>query len=53
MAVTPTICHMLGLPMPAQSEGPILWEAMEDPDLRLHQFNAMKAELEKCAVQQK
>ena len=49
VAVTPTICHMLGLPMPAQAEGPILWEAMEDPDFRLNQFNAMKAELEQAA----
>ncbi|MHB1134601.1 MAG: alkaline phosphatase family protein [Chloroflexota bacterium] len=53
VAVTPTICHMLGLPMPKQSEGPILWEAMEDPDFRLNQFNAMKAELEQLRQLQK
>lgn len=45
VAVTPTIAHMLGIPMPAQAEGPILWEAMEDPDFRLHQLQALQAEV--------
>ncbi|MDA8217222.1 MAG: alkaline phosphatase family protein, partial [Dehalococcoidales bacterium] len=45
VGVTPTIAYMLGLPMPAEAEGPILWEAMEDPDFRQKQMATMEEEL--------
>jgi predicted AlkP superfamily phosphohydrolase/phosphomutase len=32
---TPTIAYLLGIPMPRQAEGAILYEALIDPDLRL------------------
>ena len=32
---TPTIAYLLGIPMPRQAEGAILYEALVDPDLRL------------------
>jgi predicted AlkP superfamily phosphohydrolase/phosphomutase len=33
---TPTIAYLLGIPMPRQAEGAILYEALVDPDLRLN-----------------
>ena len=30
--VAPTICHLLGWPMPKNVEGGIVYEALEDPD---------------------
>ena len=30
--VAPTLCHLLGLPMPRDVEGGIIYEALEDPD---------------------
>lgn len=35
--VAPTLCHLLGLPMPADVEGGIVYEALEDPDWYLHE----------------
>ena len=28
----PTVCHLLGWPMPKNVEGGIVYEALEDPD---------------------
>ncbi len=33
--VTPTICYLMGIPMPHQAEGAVLYEALVDPDLHL------------------
>ena len=33
--VAPTLCHLLGLPMPRDVEGGIIYEALEDPELHL------------------
>lgn len=30
--VAPTLCHLLGLPMPRNVEGGVIYEALEDPD---------------------
>ena len=30
--VAPTLCHLLGWPMPRNVEGGIIYEALEDPD---------------------
>ena len=46
-AVAPTIAYLLGFPIPAQSEGSILWEALEDPDFRMNQIKALKKELDR------
>jgi len=32
---TPTLAYLLGIPMPRQAEGAVLYEALVDPDLRL------------------
>ena len=46
-AVAPTIAYLMGIPIPAQAEGPVLWEALEDPDFRLNQVKAMRKELDR------
>lgn len=33
--VAPTICYLMGVPMPAQVEGGVVYEALEDPDWHL------------------
>ena len=33
--VSPTICYLLGLPMPENVEGGVIYEALEDPDWHL------------------
>ena len=30
--VAPTLCHLLGLPMPENVEGGVIYEALEDPN---------------------
>ena len=30
--IAPTLCYLLGLPMPANVEGGIVYEALENPD---------------------
>ena len=35
-SVAPTIAYLLGIPIPRNAEGAILYEALVDPDLRLH-----------------
>jgi len=30
--VAPTICYLLGAPMPKQVEGGVIYEALQDPD---------------------
>ena len=32
--LVPTICYLTGWPVPAQAEGAVLYQAMEDPDLK-------------------
>ncbi len=40
--VVPTVCTLLGLPMPAQAEGAVLYQALEDPDELLHQYDQLQ-----------
>jgi len=46
-AVAPTIAYLLGFPIPAQAEGPVLWEALEDPDFRLTQVKTLQKQLDR------
>ena len=32
VGVSPTLCHLLGLPMPENVEGGVIYEALEDPN---------------------
>jgi hypothetical protein len=46
-AVAPTLAYLLGFPIPAQAEGAVLWEALEDPDFRVNQVKALRKELDR------
>ncbi|MHB1417281.1 MAG: hypothetical protein ACYC1C_18700, partial [Chloroflexota bacterium] len=48
VSVTPTLAYLLGIPMPRNAEGAVLYEALVDPDLRLHLQR--KAEKEVAAL---
>ena len=39
--VAPTLCHLLGLPMPRNIEGGVVYEALEDPDWHLNALEAL------------
>ena len=39
--VAPTLCHLLGLPMPRNVEGGVVYEALEDPDWHLNALEAL------------
>lgn len=45
--VVPTICHMVGLPMPAQAEGSVVYQAMEEPDGRLEELQQLRENYER------
>ena len=34
--VAPTVAYLLGMPMPRDAEGAILYEALDDPNWQLH-----------------
>jgi predicted AlkP superfamily phosphohydrolase/phosphomutase len=43
-AVTPTIAHLMRLPTPRQAEGPVLYDALEDPDALWQELERTKEE---------
>jgi len=45
--VAPTIAYLLDFPIPAQAEGPILWEVMEDPDFRRKEMQLLRKQLDR------
>jgi hypothetical protein len=38
--VAPTLCYLLGLPMPDKVEGGVVYEALEDPNWHLTELAA-------------
>jgi len=44
--VAPTIAHLLGIPVPRDADGAIMYEILEDPDGRLKEKEALKREAE-------
>jgi predicted AlkP superfamily phosphohydrolase/phosphomutase len=42
--VTPTLCYLLGWPMPRDVEGGIIYEALEDPDWHLNALNKLEGD---------
>ena len=43
--IVPTICYLLDLPLPAQAEGAVLYQAFKDPDFKLKETAKLKAGL--------
>jgi len=44
--VAPTIAYLLGIPVPRDADGSIMYEILEDPDGRLKETEALKREAE-------
>ncbi|MHB1131340.1 MAG: alkaline phosphatase family protein [Chloroflexota bacterium] len=42
--VAPTLAHLLGLPVPRNAEGGVVYEALEDPDWYLHRVQELEQE---------
>jgi predicted AlkP superfamily phosphohydrolase/phosphomutase len=42
--VTPTIAYLMRLPMPRQADGPVLWDALENPDALWQELETVKEE---------
>jgi hypothetical protein len=40
--VVPTICYLLDLPLPAQAEGSVIYQAFKDPDFKVKEINKLK-----------
>lgn len=48
--VVPTICYLADLPIPAQAEGAILYQALKDPDAKSKELNKMRDGLDRMGV---
>lgn len=42
--VAPTIAYLLGMPVPANAEGGVIYEALEDPDWMLNELSRLKGQ---------
>jgi predicted AlkP superfamily phosphohydrolase/phosphomutase len=40
--IVPTICYLMDLPLPAQAEGGIIYQALKDPDFKSREINKLK-----------
>ena len=45
--IVPTICHLAELPVPAQCEGAILYQALEDPDAQAKELQSLRRNVER------
>lgn len=45
--VVPTICYLAELPVPEHAEGAILYQALEDPNLKLHEMERLRKNYER------
>lgn len=47
MDIVPTVCYLMELPIPAQCEGAIIYQALEDPDLAIHEKQQLQRNYER------
>jgi len=45
--IVPTLCYLADLPVPRQCEGAIIYQALEDPDMKLNELQSVKRRYEK------
>ncbi|MHB1134861.1 MAG: alkaline phosphatase family protein [Chloroflexota bacterium] len=45
--LVPTLCYLAGLPIPAQCEGAVIYQALEDPDAPVTRFDTLQRRYEK------
>jgi hypothetical protein len=45
--VVPTLCHLAELPVPAQAEGAVIYQALEDPDAKAKELVSLRRNVER------
>ena len=45
--IVPTLCYLLEIPIPKHAEGGILYQALEDPNVKLNELRKLREEYEK------
>ena len=40
--IVPTICYLMDLPVPREAEGGIIYQALEDPDIKIKEIRGLK-----------
>jgi arylsulfatase A-like enzyme len=43
--IVPTICYLMGLPLPAQAEGGVIYQVFKDPNFLPQELDKLKAGL--------
>jgi len=43
--IVPTICYLLDFPVPAQTEGAVIYQALKDPDFKAKEIEKLKSGL--------
>ena len=49
--IVPTICYLMDWPLPAQAEGSVLYQALEDPNFKVKQVSELREELANMETQ--
>jgi len=47
--IAPTICHLADLPIPSQAEGSVIYQALQDPNLKLKELKNARENYRKVA----
>ncbi len=45
--IVPTVCYMMDIPIPKDAEGAIIYQAMEDPNFKLKEYETLKKNYER------
>jgi len=48
--IVPTICYLMDLPLPAQAEGAVIYQALKDPDFKIKEMNKLRNGLARMEV---
>jgi len=46
--IVPTLSYLLDIPIPREAEGGIIYQALEDPDFKIRELEALKKKLYSC-----
>jgi len=46
--ITPTICYLLEIPIPHQAEGTIIYQALEDPDIKMKELQTLRRDYQRA-----
>ena len=43
----PTVCYLAELPVPAQCEGAVIYQALEDPDAQVKELQSLRRNVDR------